>query len=118
MTDAPDYLYNLFITYDIEPTQTQLAFFYTVQGDTLVTGAGTSDSNYVPDVYATPFGTLNLSLRQRLGEYFTLTVQAKNLTNPAIQTVYRSDLIEEDVLRTSFTRGIDVSVSLGASFSF
>jgi outer membrane receptor protein involved in Fe transport len=34
MTDAPEYLYNLYATYDFESSRTQLAVFYTVQGDT------------------------------------------------------------------------------------
>ncbi len=38
MTNAPEHLYNLFLTYDLDPL-TQLGLFYTVRGDTLVAGA-------------------------------------------------------------------------------
>lgn len=118
MTNAPEHLYNLYLTWDIESTGTQFGLFYTIQGDTLLAGAATSDFNFVPDVYATQFDTLNFSFVQRLGKHFRLQFQAKNLTDPLIQSVYRSEYIEQDVLHTSFSRGIETSISLGASFSF
>jgi outer membrane receptor protein involved in Fe transport len=118
MTNAPDHIYNLYLTYDIERTGTQMALFYTIQGDTLIAGAGQSNGNFVPSVYATQFDTLNMSLAQRLGKHFKLQLQAKNLTNPAYQTVYRSEFIGDDVLKTSHTAGFEISLTLGAQFSF
>lgn len=119
MTNAPEYLLNAFVTYDIESTGTQLALFYTVQGDTLVAGAGTANLAYfVPDIYAKSYDTLNLSFSQKLGEYFKLSFAVKNLTNPEIQEVYRSDFTGPDVTKTSYTKGIEYSIGLGASFSF
>jgi TonB-dependent receptor len=118
MTGAPDYLYNLYLTYDSPPTGTQVALFYTVTGDTLVAGAAQSGGHFVPNVYSTAYDTLNLTLSQKLGQFFVLTIQAKNLTNPEIQTVYRSQYIGDDVTKTSYTAGMEFSVGLGASFSF
>ncbi len=117
-TNAPEYLFNAYFTYDIASTGTQIALFYTLQGDTLVAGAGESAGNFVPNVYATSFDTLNLNVSQKLGKYFKLTFQAKNLTNPAIEEVYRSEFIGDDVTKTSYTRGIEYSISLGATFEF
>ena len=68
--------------------------------------------------YATQYDTLNVTLAQRIGKYFRLQVQAKNLTNPDIEEVYRSSAIGDDVERQSYTRGIDYSVSLAAQVSF
>jgi hypothetical protein len=118
MTNAPEYLLNAYLTYDIESTGTQLALFYTVQGDTLVAGAGESLGNFVPNVYAKSYDTLNFSLSQRLGPYFKLAIGLKNLTNPEIEEVYRSDFSGDDVTKTSYTRGVEFSIGLGASFSF
>jgi outer membrane receptor protein involved in Fe transport len=119
MTGAPEHLYNLYLTYDLERTGTQFALFYTVQGDTLVTGAGVSSTGqFVPNVYALEYGTLNLSLSQKIGEHFKLQFQAKNLTNPEIEEVYRSEFIGSDVTRTSYTRGIEFSIGLSAEFTF
>ncbi len=115
MTQAPEYLYNLYLIYDLEDTGTQFAAFYTVQGDTLVAGAGLSIDNFVPNVYAKEFGTLNLSLSQRIGEHFQLQFQAKNLTDPTIEEVYRSDFTAGDVTKTSFTRGREFSVGFSIS---
>ncbi len=117
MTNAPDHLFNFFVTYELESTGTQLGVFYTVQGDTLIAGAGQSSGFFVPSVYALEFGTLNMTVTQRLGRFFQLQLQAKNLTNPELETVYRSQYIGSDVLKTSYTAGIDVSLSLGARFS-
>jgi hypothetical protein len=89
-----------------------------VQGDTLREGAGVDAGNFVPNVYALEYGTLNMGITQKIGPYVKLSFQAKNLTNPSIQEVYRSEYIGEDVLKTSFTRGIDYSVGVSANFTF
>lgn len=115
-TNAPEHLYNLFLTYDVPDTGTQFGLFYTVQGDTLIAGDSTSEGNYIPAIYRKEFGTLNFSIGQRLGRFFNLRVQAKNLTNPLIEEVFRSDFTGPDVTNTSFSRGIEYSVTLGANF--
>jgi outer membrane receptor protein involved in Fe transport len=118
MTGAPDHLYNFYLTYDLQETGTQFSVFYTVNGDTLVAGAGESNGNFVPSVYAKEFDTLNLSVSQKLGDYFKLQFKAKNLTDPSIETFYGSQYIGENVTRSSFTKGIDLSISLSAQFTF
>jgi outer membrane receptor protein involved in Fe transport len=118
MTNAPAYLYNLYVTYDAEKSGTQVGLFYTVQGDTLVAGAGQSAGNFVPDVYAKEFDTLNLSVSQKLSSRLRLQFQAKNLTNPSIEEVYRSDVLDDDVTKTSYTKGIEYSLALTAQWSF
>jgi TonB-dependent receptor len=118
MTGAPEYLYNLYMTYQWEDTGTQIGLFYTVNGPTLLAGAGTSDGNFVPSIYAESYGTLNLTVSQQLGKFFQLQFQAKNLTNPEIQTVYSSPYIGADVLRTSYTAGIELTIGLTAQIVF
>jgi outer membrane receptor protein involved in Fe transport len=118
MTGAPDHLYNLFLTFDLPSTGTRAGLFYTIQGDTLIAGAGQANGNFVPSVYATEYDTLNFSVAQRLGEHTELQFQAKNLTNPRIDTVYRSIYIGDDVRQTSTRNGIDVSISISAEFRF
>ena len=110
MMNAPEYLYNIYMMYDYDRFDTQIGLFYTVKGDTLVTGAGNRNGNYVPDVYATEYGTLNLSVSKKLGKHFNLTFMAKNLTNPEIEEVYRPpDYLGDEEVRTSYTKGIDFS---------
>lgn len=118
MTNAPHHLYNLYATYDLERTGSQFSLFYSFQGDTLVAGAGVSQGNFVPNVYAKEYGTLNLGFVQKLGQHVRLTIRAKNLTNPTIKTVYRSEYIPEERTKTAYTKGIDYSISLGAYFGF
>jgi hypothetical protein len=118
MAFAPESLTNLFLTYATERTGTELAMFYTIQGDTLVAGAGQSNGNYVPNVYADDFDTLNFSIGQRLSKFVKLQFHAKNLTNPRIREVYRSDYIGEDVTKTSYTQGVEYAVTIGGKFVF
>lgn len=118
MTNAPEHLFNVYATYDVPDWGTQIGLFWTLTGDTLVAGAAQSNGNFIPSVYATEYDTLNFSVSQKLGRFLTLQFQAKNLTNPEIQEVYRSEYIGDDVLKTSYTKGIDYSVTLTARFSF
>ncbi|MAW60595.1 MAG: hypothetical protein CMJ94_07145 [Planctomycetes bacterium] len=118
MTAAPEHLYNVFLTYDVPASGTQLALFYTMQGDTLVEGAGIADGNFIPSVYAKSYDTLNFSLTQPFGQYVRLRFQAKNLTDPEIDTVYRAKEIGGDVTKTRFTAGVDYSIALTVRIPF
>lgn len=116
MTNAPEHLFNLFATYKLPEFGTELGLFYTQQGDTLIAGEGTNNLYYIPSVYAKEYGTLNFTASQRLGPYVELQLQLKNITNPDIETVYRSDVLDDDVTKTSFSRGIDWAISLNLNF--
>jgi outer membrane receptor protein involved in Fe transport len=119
MTNAPEHLYNLFLTYELDGlglAGTQLAVFYTVRGDTLIAGAGQSKGHYVPNVYETEYGTLNASLSKKIGDTWNVKLQAKNLLDPDIETVYRSKYIGGDVTKTSYRKGMEFSLSISAEF--
>lgn len=118
MMNAPEHLYNFYATYNIPDLGTKLGIFYTVRGDTLIAGDNVSPTGkYTPSVYEKEYGTLNLSLTQDFGEDWKLKFQAKNLLDPDIQTVYRSKHCkEEDTIKTSYKKGVDFSLSLGAKF--
>ncbi len=116
MTNAPEFLYNLNLTYESEKHGTRVGAFYTVRGDTLVEGGVVIGRGYVPDVYEKAYGTLNVGVTQPLGEQTKLSFQLKNLTNPAIERVYRSAFIDEDATKTSYKRGIDAVLSLEHEF--
>lgn len=119
MTNAPERLYNIFATYNLDKhglPGTDLGLFYTVRGDTLVRGAGRDGDRYIPSVYETEYGTLNFFLSYKLNDIWKLKFQAKNLLDPDIETVYRSKYITGDVTKTSYKKGMEFSVSLGAKF--
>ncbi len=114
MLNAPEYIYNLNATCSLNRFGTEIGLFYTVKGETLVAGAGATLDNLVPDLYEKERGTLNFTLSQKLGDHLTLTFKAKNLTDPEIETVYRSKHIENDVTRKSHNLGIDYLIEIGA----
>ncbi|HMS15305.1 MAG TPA: TonB-dependent receptor [Planctomycetota bacterium] len=118
MTNAPEHLFNFYLTYDVPDTGTQFGLFYTIRGDTLIAGSGEALGNYVPSIYQTEFGTLNFSASQQLGETFRIQFQAKNLTNEKNEEVYRSKFIGDDVLRRSNTSGVEFSLTLSGEFRF
>ena len=90
MTDAPDYLWNLFATYDVAATGTSFGAFYTVVGDTLIQGPGPSNSAFIPATYDKAYDNLTLTLRQALGRGVTLSFSARNVTDANRQQVYRT----------------------------
>jgi outer membrane receptor protein involved in Fe transport len=112
MTNAPEHLYNFYVTWDVDPFQTQASVFYTIKGDTLVAGATVANSNFVPSIYEKEYGTLNATLTRQIGRHFALQLRAKNLTNPKIQEVYRSDFVSGEAIRSSYTKGREYSLSL------
>jgi hypothetical protein len=89
-----------------------------VTGDTLIAGAGQTLSNYVPNVYMAQYDTLNVSLAQGIGKYFRVLLQGKNLTNPDIRTVYRSEYIGGDVTKTSSSKGAEFQIALTFEVKF
>lgn len=113
---APDYLYNLFLTWNVALTRTQLGVFYTVQGDTLM--AGSAVLPLVPATYLEKYDTLNVTLAQRLGDHVTLTFAAKNLTDSEQVEVFRSDYVAGDVLRRRSSDGVEYSLTLGGEIRF
>jgi TonB-dependent receptor len=114
MTAAPAYLYNLNLTYEHPDYHTQVGVFYTVRGDTLVAGGVAPGGGFMPDIYEKAYGTLNLSVLQPIKKHLKFALQVKNLTNPEIRRVYHSDFGE--ATRTSYTRGIDFTLSLEYEF--
>lgn len=124
MTNAPEFLYNLFLTYNSKQTGTRASLFYTVTGDKLLAGPGVRAPVgdefrfFVPAVYQKERDTLNFTLSQKIGEHITLSFSAENLTNSERQTVFRSDRLSSDVVKTSHTDGIDFSLGISADFKF
>ena len=117
MTNTPEYLWNIYGTYDFAPTRTNVGLFYTVTGDTLIRGPGPSNDFFVPATYITRFENLNLTIQQNLAPGLTLSFAARNLTNALRREVYRSDY-HDDVTRRSRTDGIDFSLAIGGEIRF
>ena len=124
MTNAPEELYNAFITYDAKDIGTQLSLFYTFRGDTLVASPGVdliagNAAFVIPAVYEKSHGTLNFTINQKIGDHINLSFSAENLTNPEVETVFRSDFVPGgDVVKTSSSKGIEYSFGISASFKF
>jgi len=118
MTNTPERLMNFFLTYQIEQIGTEIGIFYTITGESLVSGADPGNAGaFSPSIFAREFDTLNLTISQRIGEHIKLKFAAKNLTDPEIETFHRSSVTPETT-RTSTTKGIDFSFGISAEFTF
>ena len=107
------YLINSNIEYLNESTGFQYGFYYNVQGPTLeVVGTG-----YVPDVYTSPFHSLNFTLKKFLDKNgkSSISVKAKNLLNNKKESVYESFGISDQIFSY---REIGTEISIGYSVKF
>jgi len=116
MMGAPEHLYNLNLTYEHAKYRTQIGLFYMVRGDTLTEGGVALGNSYVPDVYSQQFGTLNVSVMQPIRDHLKIMFQAKNLTDPEIKEVYRSNYVSGEATKSSYRRGIDLALGLEYEF--
>jgi outer membrane receptor protein involved in Fe transport len=117
MTATPNYLLNLNATYDVELTGTQLGIFYNFKGDSLVSGANAFTTLLTPSIYQVGYGTLNFTASQAIVGGLRFTANVKNITNPEIQTQYRTN---EGItgLNSSYTAGIAYSFALTYQANF
>ncbi|MEZ6037085.1 MAG: TonB-dependent receptor [Planctomycetota bacterium] len=118
MTAAPDYLWNLFATYDLAATGTSLGVFYTVTGDTLLQGPGPSNSAFVPATYDKRYDNLSATLSQDLGRGVRLQLSVQNLTNAQREQFYSTEYLAEDVTRRTYKTGVTWALSIGGEIAF
>jgi TonB-dependent receptor len=111
----PEYLFNVNLTYDNDRTGTSFGIFYTITGETLVSGEALAEG-YIPNLYELRTDSLDVSFEQRLGKVWRLTLRAKNLTDPLIRRAYRVDWINEPIPQVEYRRGMDFSVGLTCSW--
>ncbi|MFL2877051.1 MAG: TonB-dependent receptor domain-containing protein [Pontiellaceae bacterium] len=109
----PEYLYNVFLTYDASWRNLKVGLFFTEQGETLKTNK--PEEGKVPAIYALPYDNFNISLSANIIDRMKITFKAKNLLNPDIESVYRENGYM-DKIHTSYSKGR--SYSLGISYSF
>lgn len=111
MTATPNYLVNLNATYEYEEWGTQCGIFYNLQGESMISGSSAYTVELTPAIYQLAYGTLNVTISQELIEGLRLSLAAKNLLNPEIQTQYRAP-DSSSALQSSYTAGISLSVGL------
>ncbi len=77
-----------------------------------MTGAGQSKSRFIPSVFETEYGTVNLTCSKKFGVDKKLVLKIGNLLDPDIQQVYRSEAIGADVVKTSDKKGMTFAMSV------
>ncbi len=93
----PDKIWNANLTYDSERFGTSAGVFYNVTGEMLLTGAATTLDGGVPNVFQEQFKSLDVTVGQRIGKGFSMTVKGKNLLANETRTVYRTPAGEETI---------------------
>lgn len=117
MTATPDFLFNASVTYDIEDWGTQVGLFYNFRGKSLVSGANAVGTLLTPSIYQLGYGTLNFTASQELLDNLFFSVNAKNLTNPLIQTQYETP-DGFTGLNSQYTSGVSLSFALTYQLAF
>ncbi|UMB53285.1 TonB-dependent receptor [Lutibacter sp. A64] len=107
------YLVNAGLDYTNEALAFEAGLFYNVQGETLEI-VGTGD---VPDVYTSPFHSLNFTLNKSFGEEKRSKIDLKlnNLLNENKESVYQSFKAEDQIYSSRVT---GFEFSLGYSYKF
>jgi len=115
MEGQPAYLWNISVMYDIEPWGTSAALFYSMRGDMLKSGAAIGENGATPNIYSKAAASVNFSLSQEFAKRWKFTFQAKNVTDPWVEEVYRAPGGTE-VQRRKHREGVVYSFQVGATW--
>jgi TonB-dependent receptor len=85
----PEYVYNLNVAWDDDARGISAAVFYNRVGETLLTGAARGETDGVPNVFDTAYGTLDLTASKRLTRHLSVGLKARNLLRATRTSVYR-----------------------------
>jgi TonB-dependent receptor len=115
MEGQPEELLNLNLTWNKEDWGTTAGVFYNARGDMLRAGAAVGDGGATPNIYDKSREWLNISLTQKIGPHLSVRLQAKNVTDPTIQQVYREpDGTETN--RRKGKQGVTYSISVSCAW--
>ncbi|MFO7978676.1 MAG: TonB-dependent receptor [Bacteroidales bacterium] len=113
MAGQAPYVINAGVTYNHIDAGIEAGLFYNVKGPTLaITGAG-----LFPDIYTSPFHSLNLSLSKKLGQSQNTVIDFRisNMLNERNEIYYQAFRAEKQPYEV-FSQG--VAFSLGISYKF
>jgi TonB-dependent receptor len=108
----PEYIGNLFVSYDNDRTGTSASVFYNATGETLLTGFGRTFDNLRPDVFETETFDLSAKFTQRINEWLSVSVKGSNHTAEPEETVWRSPDGSDEAIRTLWDTGRRIGVSM------
>lgn len=115
MDGQPDILVNLNLVYEYAPLGVSLGLFYNLKGEVYVAGESWSPQNgYVPNQVELPVNTLDASFGLKFAKIWRLGIEAKNILDPKIETIYRGPM--GDLPNSSYRQGRTYSMSLGCTF--
>jgi len=111
----PDRIVNVNLVYDNEESGTQVGVFYNLTGEMLASGAARGSVEANPDVFETPFGILNATFSQKIGNRLTVSLKASNITTDTREQVWRVPSGEET---TKVLRPIAALYSFGLKWAW
>jgi len=109
----PDKILNLNVVWDNTDWGTQVALFYNLTGEMLVSGAALGETDANPDTFEKDFQTMNFTVSQKLKAGFTVNFKMGNITTDTREQVWRVD--GDDT--TKILRDTSATWSIGAKFS-
>jgi outer membrane receptor protein involved in Fe transport len=83
------FIVNGILTYTADSARFSISASYNVQGAKIAVVANTGSSD--PDVYEMPRHMLDLNLNKKLGDHFSVTLNARNILNAPLRRSYKFD---------------------------
>lgn len=111
MDGQPNYLFNVNLVYQNDPTGFMTGLFYNYKGETFVSGEASSGSLYTPNVVELPFGSLDYTIGLKFAKRWRVGIDVKNILDPLVESVYRRPT--GDLPNTSYRYGRTFGISLG-----
>ena len=117
MANAPEYLLNLFLNYDKRRLAPSSGVLHPPGHQSGCWGDRRKRS---PHSTSLPCPTTrSMSRSPSVCRYLTLSLGARNLLNPLIKEVYRSEYIDQqNIIANAYSKGIDFSLSLSTKIEF
>lgn len=111
----PEYLLNLYTTWEQPDWGTSLGIFYNRIGRILVTGAARGVEDGAPTVFEEPYDALDLTAQQRFGERWSASFKGGNLLAPDRELTYETP---DGITAVKSRRPTARTFSLGLSYKW
>jgi len=116
LVNQPEWLANFDISFDQPEWGTSATLSLFSQSDVLRTAAAVTGGGAIPNRYDRSFHELNLVIKQKIFEHFTLGLSVKNLTDSERAIVYDKDVVSGIAPEREYTVGRSYSISISGEF--
>ncbi len=111
---ASPFLINADLTYRVNFKKMNMLTDFTATYNVFGKRIYTAGVQGLPDIYEMPVNTVDLIIKNQIGENFTVDFKVANLLNPEIK--YQQDFSDQVEVTRAYKRGVTYSLKLGYMF--